>query len=295
MSFKLFIYYCAVGGGWAAFLAWAIVQGADIRGIGSLPLRATLIGAVLGALVAGAIGLVDALLNAVGSQRAARVLMCTMLGLAGGALGGLVGQMLKENLHLPVFIGWILAGVLIGSSLGVFDLLRAMSRGQDTRAAVKKILNGVYGGLIGGFVGGLPFEFLMGSAALPRSDLTIGLVILGASIGLMVGLAQVILKEAWLKVESGFRPGRELLLSKAETTIGRAESCDLGLFGDNTIEKLHARILLKNNRYLLSDTGTSEGTYLNDRPVKGPTPLRSGDAIRVGKSVLRFGERQKRK
>ena len=36
MSFKLFIYYCALCGGWAAFLAWGLVQwlGVGDRGIG---------------------------------------------------------------------------------------------------------------------------------------------------------------------------------------------------------------------------------------------------------------------
>jgi hypothetical protein len=34
-------------------------------------------------------------------------------------------------------------------------------------------------------------------------------------------------------------------------------------------------------------------TYVNDDLIHGPRILRSGDAIRIGKSVLRFGERQK--
>ena len=65
-----------------------------------------------------------------------------------------------------------------------------------------------------------------------------GFVALGMCIGLLIGLAQVILKEAWIKVEVGFRAGREMILTKEKTTIGRAESCDIGLFGDNQIEKL---------------------------------------------------------
>ena len=129
---------------------------------------------------------------------------------------------------------------------------------------------------------------------LNRSSLAIGLVILGACIGLLIGLAQVILKEAWVKVEAGFRPGRQLILSKAETTVGRAESCDLGLFGDSGVERLHARILLEDNRYLLADAQTPGGTFLNDARVDRPTPLRDGDTIRVGNSRLRFGERARR-
>jgi pSer/pThr/pTyr-binding forkhead associated (FHA) protein len=128
-----------------------------------------------------------------------------------------------------------------------------------------------------------------------RSGSAVGFVVLGACIGLFIGLAQVILKEAWIRVESGRRAGREMILTREATTIGRAESCDVGLFGDAAVEKLHARILLKNHRYLLADADTPGGTYLNDQRIDKPTPLRSGDAIRVGGNVLRFGERQKKK
>jgi MFS family permease len=197
-----------------------------------------------------------------------------------------------------LLIGWILVGVAIGGSIGVFDILRAATGGQDIRAALKKTLNGVYGGFLGGFVGGIFFGLLYANQAtrqaLPNGSLAIGLVILGLCIGLLIGLAQVVLKEAWLKVEAGFRAGREVMLTKDETTIGRAESCDLGLFGDNSIERLHARIERKNNQYVLADVETAGGTFLNDKPVRKSTPLHDGDVIRVGNSVLRFGERAKR-
>src|SRR5262249_11959334 len=111
----------------------------------------------------------------------------------------------------------------------------------------------------------------------------------------LVGLAQVFLKEAWLKVVEGFRAGRELLLTRDETTIGRAESCDLGLFGDSAIAKLQAAVILKNNRYLLDHVADEGETLLNDEPVLKPTPLRNGDEIRLGRAVLVFGDRQKRR
>ena len=85
-----------------------------------------------------------------------------------------------------------------------------------------------------------------------------------------------------------------MILSKPEITIGRAESCDIGLFGDDAIERTHARILLQGNRYVLTDAGTPGGHLVNDQRVTGPTPLRAGDAIRVGSNVLRFMEKQKR-
>src|SRR5919204_634357 len=105
MSFRLFIYYCALCGGWAAFLAWAVVQATGIRDVDRLVLRAALIGGVLGMLGAGAGGLGDALLNAAPGQRLPRVATCLGLGLVGGMAGGLVGEILSERLGLPFFLG----------------------------------------------------------------------------------------------------------------------------------------------------------------------------------------------
>ena len=298
MSFKKFIYYCALCGGWAALVAWAIVQFGGLRELDSDLARAALNAGLLGLFVAGVIGLLDALQNAVGFQRVVRVLLCMVIGALGGMLAGLIGQLFYNALGGQLWcllIGWILIGMLIGASIGLFDLFRALASKQESGAPLRKTLNGVIGGCLGGLIGGLPFGVLMSNPNLPRSNLLIGFVLLGLCIGLMVGVAQVILKEAWIKVEQGFRPGRELMLMKDQTTIGRAEACDLGLFGDNQIERQHARILLQDNRYVLADAGTPGGTFLNDERIDGPTPLRSGDRIRVGKSVIRFGERQKRR
>jgi hypothetical protein len=296
MSFRVFIYYCALCGGWAAFLVWAIVQLAGVNRFNNEFVRVGIIGGLLGGLVAAAVGFIDALLNATGFQRVWRILVCGGLGFAGGAIGGLVGQVLATYLRAPLVVGWVLAGILIGASIGAFDLLQALFSGRGATGSFRKMRNGVYGGLLGGLIGGLPYTFLIHSPTLQNSGLTIGLVLLGGAIGLMIGLAQVILKEAWLTVEDGFRAGRELLLTKDETTIGRSESCDLGLFGDSSVARVHARILVKNHRYFIAHAAVEGETLVNEEPVGDkPRTLRSGDLLRIGKCVLRFGERHKRK
>jgi MFS family permease len=303
VSFKAFIYYCALCGGWAAFLAWAIVVILGVTAAEERPVtRSVAIAAILGLCVAAAVGLMDALLNAVGTQRLTRVLLCSLLGLVGGALGGLIGGFAVKQAGIPLLTlpGWLLVGALVGGSVGTFDVLRAIGAGEDLKAANRKLINGVLGGLLGGFLGGLPFTLIYSSQFLsdhlPHSRLTLGLVLLGLCIGLMIGLAQVMLKQAWLRVEEGFRAGRELLLTKDVTTIGRAESCDLGLFGDSTIEKVHARIVLKDRRYLVVHVAEGGETLLNDQPISTrPVALVAGDRIQIGRSVLLFGEREKRR
>jgi hypothetical protein len=308
MSFRLFVYYCAVGGAWFGLAGWLIgrlIAPGGPEDTGAF-LRTVLRGLSLGALVAFGLGLVDALWSLSGRQPgpvALRGLAVAGVGCLGGLLGAAVGQLLygATGFALLVPFGWLLTGLLIGASVGAYDLTARLSRGEGTAGALRKVAHGVLGGGVGGLLGGLLYLLL--GVALSRllrrpaedvlSSSAWGFVALGACIGLFVGLAQVILKEAWVRVEAGFRPGRELILSKEETTVGRAESCDLGLFGDPAIEKVHARIVRQGRRYLLADNGTPGGTYLNDARIDEPAPLRSGDRIRVGGSVLRFDERQK--
>ncbi len=308
MSFRLFIYYCALCGGGGAFLGW--VLGRPIN-LSNTILRQGLKGMFLGLSVAWALALVDALwifslrrLVSIGL----RVATAVSVGSLGGLLGGLVSQALYgwREYGLFLVLGWAITGFLIGVSLGVFDLLSSLLHGQDLGAARRKIFKGVLGGTLGGIVGGiLSLLLLSGWTRLLRllggnrqiedhlwSPSAWGFVALGACIGLLIGLAQVLFKEAWVRVEVGFRKGREVLLTKPEITIGRAENCDIGLFGDPQIEKVHARIRQEADRYVLIDEGA--GTYVNNDLVYGSRILRSGDAIRMGQSVLRFSERQKR-
>jgi hypothetical protein len=307
MSFRLFIYYCALSGGGGAFVGWAIgrtlapgnVLGDGIKGLW------------LGLGVALALALVDALvvcsLRQLGAILA-RVLVALMVGCLGGLLGGLLGRILYERALWDGFVvfGWTITGMLIGISLGVFDLLASIAENQPTQGAVAKILKGLLGGTLGGVLGGMLYLVLQGlwtnlfaSKNLTGKELwspsSYGFVALGMCIGLLIGLTQVILKEAWVKVEQGFRKGREQILAKQEVTIGRGEACDIGLFGDMGVERLHCKIVRQGNQYLLVDVGSAGGTYVNDERVVQPRLLRSGDAIRLGKCLLRFGERQKNK
>jgi hypothetical protein len=292
-------------GGCSAFVGWAV---------GRLPANPAnpmasdgLQGMFVGLCIALGLSLVDALWNLslkqVG-QVFLRVFVAVVVGCVGGLMGGILANWLVRG-WLPLgILGWTLTGCLIGTSIGVFEVLSSLIRQKDMSGSVRKLVNGLIGGTVGGVLGGTLFLLLNGvwkgmfsgkDAEKLLSPASMGFVALGLCIGLLIGLAQVIFKEAWLKVESGFRAGREKILAKGEITIGRAESCDIGLFGDNAIERLHARILKKGNDYYVLDAGTSAGTFLNGQRVHRAELLHSGDAIRVGNSVLRFGERQKRK
>jgi hypothetical protein len=304
MSFRLFIYYCALCGGWAGFVGWAVGRMVSEGQHGVL--QAGTRGLMLGLFVALLLSLVDALFNLSLRQFGQvfmRVGVSVLVGALGGMVGGMIGQALLEASGVFFVVGWTLTGLLIGTSVGLFEWLQSVVTNQDQSGAQKKLIKTLTGGTLGGVLGGVLALVILGvwravfsgkDADLLWSPFATGFVALGACIGLLIGLAQVILKEAWVRVEAGFKAGREKILSKERTTVGRAEVCDIGLFGDNAVEKLHANIIQAGNRYFLEDAGTPAGTFLNDRPVHGRAPLRDGDLIRVGRNLLRFRERQKR-
>lgn len=307
MSFRLFIYYCAVIGGWAGFFGWAL--GRYLAPAGSDLIEAGLKGLFLGLMVAFGLGLVDSLWN-IGLRQVGTLMMRLGVAIGVGSVGGFFGGLLGQSLlfiNEPTFfiIGWTFTGLLVGASIGAFEFVSSMMKKQDEKQALGKLTKCVTGGTIGGALGGIAAwiirltfsgvfddtktaEWLWGPTA-------IGFAALGACIGLLVGLAQVILKEAWVKVEAGFRPGREMIIAKEKVTIGRAEGSDIPLFGDSGVEKAHALIVIDGNRYYLVDSDTPGGTFVNDQKINGRVPLRSGDLIKMGnKSLLRFYEKAKR-
>ena len=304
MSFRWFIYYCSLLGGCAAYLGWAM---------GRVPLAqhpvwlAAFRGLFLGLLLAVVLTVIDTLWNIAGQKSIAvilRLVVASIVGSVGGFMGGMIGQILYTRTNWAVFLllGWTITGLLIGIAPGLFDLFARLIANENAGGAIRKLLNGVLGGSLGGLVGSILYLLVRGgwaSALGDRADelyspSATGFVALGLCIGLFIGLAQVILKEAWIKVVEGFRAGRELILTRPKITIGRAEGCEIALFGDNGIEKKHATIQLEGGCYFVEDLQTPGGTYINGERIRDRTPLRAGDEIQVGRSVLRFGERAKR-
>jgi hypothetical protein len=314
MSFRRFIYYCAVYAGCAAFLGWAMGTWLGGR---TTDAQAGAQGMFLGLwvilvllLVEAMVALIEAVRNvAFGqvSKIAWKIMICAVLGAFSGWIGGLVGNWLFEKLDNAVFrvVGWTLTGGLIGVSLGVPDLIACALKKQKIGIPLRRLIKGGVGGTVGGIIGSVLFLILKAKwesgyrdANINITELTsptaVGFIILGMCIGLAIAMAQVLLREAWIKVEQGFRSGREVILSKPEISIGRAEACDIGLFGDNQIEKQHALIRLRDDlRYELVDQKTPSGTFLNDKKIAQPALLTSGDMIRLGRAVLCFREKAK--
>lgn len=81
--------------------------------------------------------------------------------------------------------------------------------------------------------------------------------------------------------------GKHLVL-KSSTVIGRAADCGLTI-GDFQASRQHCKISVRaDGSYVICDLMSTNGTRVGGRSVEGDLPLRDGDKIFVGETVLRF-------
>ena len=64
-------------------------------------------------------------------------------------------------------------------------------------------------------------------------------------------------------------------------TIGREDGCDLFL-NDMTVSRIHARLTLAADGWMLADLGSTNGTRVNGWRVREPVTIRPGDRVRFG-------------
>jgi pSer/pThr/pTyr-binding forkhead associated (FHA) protein len=96
------------------------------------------------------------------------------------------------------------------------------------------------------------------------------------------GLAKII----WEDPETGQR--REYVLEEGATaTIGRSATNPIYI-PERHVSRQHAVIRFQNGIFMLSDLGSANGTFVNDKQLTDQYPLIDGDVIRLYVPVLRF-------
>jgi pilus assembly protein CpaF len=78
---------------------------------------------------------------------------------------------------------------------------------------------------------------------------------------------------------------RRLSFTEPEVTIGRVPGNDVVLPKGN-VSKRHSRIVLKDNRFIVVDLKSTNGTYVNGRKITSPLVVKEGDKIYVGDFIL---------
>ena len=86
-------------------------------------------------------------------------------------------------------------------------------------------------------------------------------------------------------VTEGSLQGTSVNLAGSPLTIGRSPECTL-VIDDDYASSHHARIYPHNETWVVEDLGSTNGTYLQNKRVTGPTVVPGGVPIRIGKTVL---------
>jgi pSer/pThr/pTyr-binding forkhead associated (FHA) protein len=84
-------------------------------------------------------------------------------------------------------------------------------------------------------------------------------------------------------IERGATPDdtHEVAVNQPEFLIGRGTDCDLRL-RSSSVSRHHCVIRVTSDETTVVDLGSSNGTLLNDRPVRSPTTLHTGDVLKIG-------------
>ncbi|MBT5020535.1 MAG: FHA domain-containing protein, partial [Planctomicrobium sp.] len=92
--------------------------------------------------------------------------------------------------------------------------------------------------------------------------------------------------EATLLVIQGPGQGSRIELSTDKLSIGRGVHNDSRIL-DTEMSRQHADFTFENDRWLIVDKNSSNGTFVNGKQVES-SPLKQGDQIQLGRSILLF-------
>jgi pSer/pThr/pTyr-binding forkhead associated (FHA) protein len=88
-----------------------------------------------------------------------------------------------------------------------------------------------------------------------------------------------------LVVTQGALAGTTVRLGESPVTLGRAQDSTIVL-DDDYVSSRHARIYPRDGQWLVEDLGSTNGTYVERSKVTGPTPVKIGVPIRIGKTTV---------
>jgi len=86
----------------------------------------------------------------------------------------------------------------------------------------------------------------------------------------------------------GHEPGTTFDLEEG-ATMGRGEAAEI-IVDDPFASSAHARVFRRGDYMHVEDMGSTNGTYLNGRRLRGAERLKVGDVIRIGDSEYRYEE-----
>lgn len=84
-----------------------------------------------------------------------------------------------------------------------------------------------------------------------------------------------------LVVASGVHQGKSIPVPGVKLVIGRDPQCHLRP-ASPAVSKVHCTIEVRENRVVVTDHGSTNGTFVNDEQIEGEVEVALGDRLRVG-------------
>jgi len=242
---------------------------------------------LLGLLIGAGLVIADEMGATSGRRIGARLVVGAGAGALCGAGGGLVGQCIYSvmlsggevnfvSLVVARTIGWAAVGAGTGLSSGLASSNR------------RKAIQGAVGGGIGGAIGGILFDIIGAVVDSGTGSRLVGDTAIGGFVGAFAVAVEEMAKVAWMTVVSGRNEGKQYILSKPSTSVGRDELSDIPLYGDPSIAKNQATVQTADGRqFTYTDSGSLTGSAINGLRVT-QKPLVDGDRVQIGRFLLVF-------
>ena len=275
--------------------------------ISNLLARSAAAGLLLFPLVAGLVGLAIGAVDGLVCRLPMRALLGATVGFIVGFIGGFISTIIAGLVYMPLNrLALAQSGTDVGSlsacgflvqmsgralAWGLAGMAMGLAQGITLRSK-RLLLYGFLGGIIGGLLGGLffdPIDLLILGTDKPSAHWSrlIGFAIIGASVGAMIGIVELIARDAWLRMTEGPLMGKEFLIFKDVMNIGSSPRSDIYLFNDPQVAGNHARIRAIGEECEIERISDDYPLLLNNRPIHRAR-LRHGDQIRLGNTAFVF-------
>lgn len=97
----------------------------------------------------------------------------------------------------------------------------------------------------------------------------------------------------YLVVVDGLEPGRRIPIGAAPVTVGRAAPSEV-MLQDPEISRAHCRVERLAFDMLITDLGSTNGTFIDGKRVQGAAKIANGGILRIGRQLLRYELRNRR-
>lgn len=294
----------------ASYLVLSPSQPAPERALLSLPKlnKQQMISAgMLFPLIAGAVGLAVGAVEGIVCHMLWRAVIAGLVGMIVGLIGGFLSSIPSELLYASMNSLAIKQAAEQGTMVGGFSFFiqiigrsiawglagMAMGLGQGVALRSGRLLTyGFLGGIIGGLVGGIlfdPIDFMIVGMENPSAHWSrmVGFTVIGLSVGVMIGVVQLLTRNAWLRMTKGPLAGKEFLFFKDTMTIGASPKCEIYLFNDPKVSDRHATLRTIGDNFEVESNSSNMPVLVNDRSVRR-SKLRHGDRITIGETSFIF-------